>query len=98
MLYLKSNIIPDTSFAVNKCAHFTHSTKASHETEVKRICKYIQGKMNRVFVFNTSKIMVMYCYVDADFTGLWGYENIQCAICANSRNKVLVTFYNLPLF
>ena len=41
MLYLASNTIPDISFAVHKCARFTHNTKASHETAVKRICWYL---------------------------------------------------------
>ena len=43
MLYLASNTRPDISFAVNRCARFTHNSKASHETAVKRICRYLQG-------------------------------------------------------
>ena len=41
MLYLTSNKIPDISFAVHQCVRFTHNTKTSHETAVKRICRYL---------------------------------------------------------
>ena len=43
MLYLASNTRPDISFYVHHCACFTHKTKASHDTSVKRICWYLQG-------------------------------------------------------
>ena len=43
VLYLESNKRPDISFAVNQCAQFTHNTKASHNTAVNRICRYLQG-------------------------------------------------------
>ena len=43
MLYLASNTRPDISLAVHQCYRFTHNTKVSHETAVKRICRYIQG-------------------------------------------------------
>ena len=38
MLCLASNTKPDISFAVHQCDRFTHNTKVSHETAVKRIC------------------------------------------------------------
>ena len=82
MLYLASNTRPDISFAVHKCARFTHNTKVSHKTDVKRICRYLQGTNNNVLVFNQSKKLVVDCYDDADFAGQWGHENPQDPICA----------------
>ena len=41
MFYLASNTRPDISFALHQCARFTHNTKSSHETAVKRICRYL---------------------------------------------------------
>ena len=41
MLYLASNTRPDISFAVHQCDRFTHNTKESHDTAVKRICRYL---------------------------------------------------------
>ena len=77
MLYLASNTRPYISFAVNQCDLFTHNTKASHETVVKRICRYLQGNKDNGLVFNPSKKLVVGFYADADFSGLWGNEDPQ---------------------
>ena len=74
MLYLEPNTIPDISFAVHQCARFTHKTKALHETAVKRICRYLQGTKDNGLVLNPTKKLVVDCYADADFAGLWGHE------------------------
>ena len=42
MLHLASNTRPDISFDVHHCVRFTHNTKVPHETDVKRICRYLQ--------------------------------------------------------
>ena len=52
MLYLASKTRPDKSFAVHQCARFTHNTKVSHETSVKRICRYLQGTKDNGLAFN----------------------------------------------
>ena len=97
MLYLASNTRPDISFAFHQCACFTHNTKASHETVVKRICRYLQGTNDNGLLFNPSKKLVVDCYADADFAGLWGHENPQEPICARSRTGFVVTFANFTL-
>ena len=73
MLYLASKTRPDISFAVHQCDRFTHNTKASHRTAVKRICRYLQGTNDNSLLFNPSKKLVVDCY--ADFAGLWGHGN-----------------------
>ena len=70
MLYLASNTRPDISFAVHQCARFTHNTKSSHETALKRICRFLQGTNNNSLVFNPSKKLLVDCYADAEFAGL----------------------------
>ena len=55
MLYLASNTRPDILFDVHHCARFTHNTKVSHETAVKRICRYLQGTKDNGLVLNPSK-------------------------------------------
>ena len=97
VLYLASNTRPDISFAVHQCARFTHNTNVSHETDVKRICRYLQGTKDNGIVFNPPKKLVVYCYADADFAGLWGHEDPQDPICARSRTGFVVIFANFHL-
>ena len=94
MLYLASNTRPDISFVVHQCAQFTHNTKASHETAVKRIFWYLQDTKDNALVFNPYKKLVVCCYSDVDFAGLWGHENPQDPIFAKSRTGFVVTFDN----
>ena len=93
ILYLESNKRPDISFVVHHCSRFTHNTKASQETAVKSICWYLQGTKDNVLVFNPSKKLVVDCYSDADFAGLWGHENLQDSICSRSRTLFVVMFF-----
>ena len=99
MLYLASKTRPDISFAfaIHQCARFINNTKASHNTSVKRICRYLQGNKYNGLVFNTSKKLVVDFYADAYFAGLWGHKNPQDPIFAKSRTGFVVTFSNLPL-
>ena len=97
MFYLASNTRPDISFSVHHCSRFTNNTKASHDTSVKMICRYIQGTKDNGLVFNTTKKLVVDCYVDTDCAGLWEHENPRDPICASSRTVFVVTFPNCPL-
>ena len=97
MLYLASNTIPDISFSVHQCVRFTHNTKASHETAVRSIFRYLQGTKYNGIVFNPSEKLVVGCYSYADVAGLWGHENPQDPICASSRTVFVVTFANFTL-
>ena len=64
---------------------------------MKRICRYLQGTNDNGLVFNLSKKLVVDCYADADFAGLWGHEDPQDPICARSRTGFVVTFANCYL-
>ena len=97
MLYLKTSKIRVINFYVYQCEKFTHNNKASHKTDVNRICWFIQGTKDKVLVFNPPKQIVLYCYVNADFSGLWGHENAKYPICAKIRTGFVVTFYNYHL-
>ena len=62
-----------------------------------RICRYIQGTKDNGLVFNPSKKLVVDCYADADFAGLWGHEDPHDPICTRSRTGFVVNFSNCPL-
>ena len=94
MFYLASNTRPDISFAVHQCYYFTHNANESHETAVKRIRRYLQGTKDNGLVLNPYKKLVVDCYADADFAGLWGHEDPQDPICARIRTGFVVTFDN----
>ena len=64
---------------------------------MKRICRYPQGTKDNGIVFNPSKKLVVDCYSDADFAGLWVHEDPQDPICDRSGTRFVVTFANCPL-
>ena len=64
---------------------------------MKRIFWYLQGTKDNVLVFNPSKKLVVDCYADADFAGLWIHENSQDPVFAKSRTVFVINFANCPL-
>ena len=64
---------------------------------MKRICRYLEGTKYKGLVFNISKKLVVECYADADFAGLWEHENLQEPICARSSTEFVVTFSNCTI-
>ena len=97
LMYLATNSRPDIAFAVNQCARFTHTPRASHAKAVKRICRYLVGTTTQGLVFTLTKDLTVDCYVDADFAGLWGQEDEQDPISVKSRSGYLLTFAGCPL-
>ena len=63
---------------------------------MERICWYLKGIKCKGMVFNLSNKLVMDCYDNSDFTGLWGHEKPEYPIFATSRTGFVVTFSNLP--
>ena len=49
-------------------------------------------------VFNTYKKIVVDCYVDADFVGLWGHENTYELNCTKSRAVFVASFMDYSIF
>ena len=64
---------------------------------MKRICRYLHGTEDNSIVFNPYNKLVVDCYADADFAGLWVHEDPQDPIFARSRTGFVVTFDNCPL-
>ena len=48
-------------------------------------------------MFNPFKKLVVDCYADADFAGLWVHEDPQDPICDRSKTEFVATFSNCPL-
>ena len=49
-------------------------------------------------MLSPSKKLVVDCYADADFVGMWVHEDNQDPICPRSRTEFVVTFANCPLW
>ena len=94
---MASNIIPGVYFDVNQCVQFIHNTTASNEIFVRITCRYLQSTKDKVLVSNPCKRMVLDCYVDTYFAGLWVHENPQDPICANIRIVFVGGFSNCTL-
>ena len=56
-----------------------------------------QGYQGNGLVSNPSKKLVVDCYADADFVGLWGHGDPQDPIFARGRTGFVVTFSNCHL-
>ena len=48
-------------------------------------------------MFIPYKIMVVYCYADEVFAGLWGHDNPQDTICSQIRTGFVVKVCNFPI-
>jgi hypothetical protein len=97
LLYLASNSRPDIAFAVHQCARFSHCPRASHETAVKKICRYLHGTSTKGLIFNPTDEFAIDCYVDSDFSGLFGSEDPLDPVCAKSRTGYVITLAGCPL-
>eukprot|EP00957_Ditylum_brightwellii_P164802 12547615-Ditylum_brightwellii.AAC.1 len=64
---------------MHQCAKFTCGAKHSHEKAVLIICKYLKGIQNDRLIVCHSKDLLINCYEDADFDGLYGVEGYQDA-------------------
>ena len=83
LLYL-GHSRPDIAFATHQCARFTHSPKQSHENALIRIGRYLKGTMTKGLILNPSDFLMIDCYPDADFAGLWTREDKQDPHCVRS--------------
>ena len=63
-----------------------HTPKNSHAIAVKGICKYLKYVLQQKagLTFNKAPSYKLDCYADADFAGLWNYEDDQDPVCVCS--------------
>ena len=97
LMYLSNNTRPDIAFAVNQCARFTHAPKQSHAKALKRIVRYLKGTQDKGLIFCPTDELVVDCYVDADFAGLWKSEDDQDPVCVKSRSGYILEYAGCPL-
>ena len=95
--YLQAHSRPDITMAVSQCARFIHSPKRSHEEALERIGQYLLKTESEGLVLRPSDHFEIDCYVDADFAGLWGYEDPLEPSVAKSRTGFVICISNCPV-
>ena len=75
----------DIQFAVHQCARFSHQPKRAHGMAVRRIVHYLHSMKDQGLDFKVCQGPITFDdYVDADFAGLFGYEDNQDPSSAKS--------------
>ncbi len=99
LMYLAGNAYPEIQYAVHQCACFTHAPKQSHAKAVKVLARYLKGVLDKEeglhYTINPSLQFDLYC--DADFAGLWKYEDDQDPVCVKSRTGYVMTLGGCPI-
>jgi hypothetical protein len=64
------------------------------------IGQYLKGTKNRGLIFNPqkNKDIEIDCYVDADFAGMWGFEDKQDPSCVKSHTGFIICIQSCPVF
>jgi hypothetical protein len=97
LMYLCANTRPNITFATHQCARYTHQPRRIHELAVKRIGRYLLGTRHQGLVFKPDGSLRIDCFVDADFAGLWGYEDKNDPNCVKSRTGYVIMLGNCPV-
>ena len=95
--YLQAHSRPDITFAVSQCARYVHNPRRSHEIALERIGQYLRGTMDRGMIIQPTNQLQLDCFVDADFAGLWGYENKNDPSCVKSRTGFVFKMAGCPV-
>jgi Reverse transcriptase (RNA-dependent DNA polymerase) len=97
LLYVSSNTRPDIQFAVHQVARFSHGPKKSHGAAIKRIVRYLIDTSQKGITFQPNLEQGLDCWVDADFAGLYGYEDEQDPVSVKSRTGFVLTLFGCPV-
>jgi hypothetical protein len=101
MLGYLGHTCTDTGFATSQCA-FTRNPRHSHEKALERIGQYLKltqdkGLILRPTICEESGEIPIDYYVDADFSGLWGYEYRNDPSCVKIRTGYVINIANYPV-
>ena len=97
LLYLSTNTRPDIAYAVSQVARFSAEPKKSHATAVKTILRYLKKTSDKGTQVKPTKHLHLDLYVDADFAGLFKFENDRDPNSVRSRTGYVISLSNWPL-
>ena len=97
MSYLSGHTRPELEFAVHQCGRYSHNPRAIHEAALKRIGRYLVNTRDKGIILTPTSDLKIDCFVDADFAGLWSYENPNDPVCVRSRTGYVIMFCGVPI-
>ena len=98
LLYLSGHTRPDLAYSVSQVARFMFNPKHSHEIAIKRIGRYLIGTKDKGMIIKPTATIGIDAYPDADFAGLYGYEDNNDPVCVCSRTGYVITVAGCPIF
>ena len=91
LLYLAGHTRPDIAYAVNCAARYMFCAKKSHEEALKRIGRYLKVTCTCGLIINPSlNVLKIDAYPNADFAGMYGYENHDDPSCVKSQTGYVI--------
>jgi hypothetical protein len=75
LLYLSGHTRPDLAYSSSQVARFMFNPKHSHEIAIKLIGCYLIGTNDKGMIIKPTSTIDIDAYPDADFAGLYGYED-----------------------
>lgn len=101
LLYLAGHSRPEIAYAVNCCARYMFCPKESHEKALKRLGRYLKQTRDRGLILKPTLQdgkLVVECFPDADFAGMYGHEKHTDPASAKSRTGFVITLASCPIF
>ena len=99
LLYLAGHTRPELCYSVSQAARFMFAPKRSHEVALKRIGRYLVGTADMGIILDPKNATSLHidAYPDADFAGLYGYEDTTDPVCVRSRTGYIIAVSNCPV-
>ena len=97
LLYLSGHTRPDLTYSVSQVARFMFSPNLRHENAIKMIGRYLVGTKDKGMILKPTETLNINAYPDADFAGLYGYEDNNDPVCVRSRTGFVITVANCPV-
>ena len=67
--------MPELELSVHQCGQYAHNPQAIHEAALKRIGRYLANTKDKGIILTPTDDLKIDCFVDADFAGVWSYED-----------------------
>jgi hypothetical protein len=98
LLYLSRHTRPDLVYSVSQVARFMFNAKRSHGIAIKQNGCYLIGTKDKGMIIKPTTTIGIDAYPNADFAGLYGYEDNNDPVCVRSRTGYVITVARCPIY